>query len=36
VARLDPGDAPPAEPAEEQSLPSVAFVPLSTIRKKDK
>jgi hypothetical protein len=36
VARLDPGDAPPAEPAEEQSLPSVSFVPLSTIRKKDK
>jgi hypothetical protein len=33
VARLDPGEAPEPEPAA--SSPSMTFVPLSSIRKKD-
>jgi hypothetical protein len=37
VARLDPEAAEPAAPAVvEQPSPTVAFVPLSTIRKKDR
>jgi hypothetical protein len=34
VARLDP-DQPDAEPASPEPPPSVTFVPLSSIRKKD-
>jgi hypothetical protein len=41
LARLDPEEAPPASGQNEaagagQTAPSVTFVPLSTIRKKDK
>ncbi len=36
VARLDPGDAPAAAPEPvAASTPSMTFVPLSSIRKKD-
>ena len=36
LSRLDPEDSPSSEPAEDRTSPSVSFVPLSTIRKKDK
>jgi hypothetical protein len=36
LSRLDPEDTLPAEPAATQTAPTVSFVPLSTIRKKDK
>jgi hypothetical protein len=35
VARLDPAEAPGPEPAAAVSTPSMTFVPLSSIRKKD-
>ena len=37
LARIDPEDGPPAEPVPQPAAAaSVSFVPLSTIRKKDK
>jgi hypothetical protein len=36
LSRLDPEDAIPAEPQAEPAPPSVSFVPLSTLKKKDK
>jgi hypothetical protein len=36
LSRLDPEDAAPAEPPVDTAPPSVSFVPLSAMRKKDK
>jgi len=36
MSRLDPEDAAPDEPAVDPTPPSVSFVPLSAIRKKEK